>query len=565
MTELVELTDRLLMLTARWDPFLCSAIGIPDGAALLPLTDPAEIAALRADFVAVGEQLAVLADPPGSGQDSYTLQMARWQADLWPRILDSRREEFGISPYKAWCLPTAIWSVMPKVRVDDPDDEHAVTQRMLGLPAALTGAADALARGAAAGRTAVRRLAQGCADMLDTLLSLDSGFAAAIAPPAGPGLEPGWPQRFAALAEPLRPALAAFRQRLYDEVLPAARDDDRAGVWAIPGGEAAYQASVAEHTTTDLTADEIHRIGLDAVAELAAGVLPRAAKALEVKDIASLVERLRSDPELRYRDREEMLEAATAALQRGQAVLGDFVGTLPRAGCEIRPMPDLEAARMMVAYYRPGDADLDRPGIFWLNTDLDRAARRYELATLVAHESVPGHHVQWSLAREVELPRYRTLTPTTAFIEGWAMYCESNGERLGLVADDLAAIGVWSSLSWRASRLVVDTGLHAKGWGRSRAVEYLMANTATSLANAEGEVDRYLGNPGQALAYYTGLRALRQARHRAEDALGDRFDLRAFHDRVLSLGSPPLPVLARAVDDWVTEHSPASSTRRTDS
>ncbi len=554
--EVAACADRLLALNVEWDPFLASAVGIPEAAPLLPDGSPEGAERLRSGYVEVGTALAAIDEGALGFSDRLTLRMARWHAELWPRIIDSRREEYTATRYKAWSLPTAMNSVMPKTLIQTQAEADAYLERCAALPAALDGAAEGLRRGLAAGRPPVRRLVQDLIGLVDDIgrrggpeatlgeVRLDPAFVE----------DAGWRERLGRVTGgEVRTALAEMRRMLQEEVLPAARDDERPGMCWIPDGESSYAASVAEHTTTQLTPDEVHELGLQVVAELAEEGSALAGSVFGDADLPSAIARLRDDPALRFDDGDDILAAARAAFERGSAILPEFLGRLPETSCEVHPMPAVEAAQMMQAYYRPGDLDTGKPGVFWVNTDLTRGPTRYELETLAAHESVPGHHVQWSLAREVRQARYRNLTPTTAFIEGWALYCERRAADLGLFTDRLSHLGMWSSQSWRAARLVVDTGLHARGWSRGRAVEYLVDNTATTRANAEGEVDRYIGNPGQALAYMTGLLELRRARADAEARLGARFDQREFHDRLLAHGSPPLALVPLIVDEWERE------------
>ncbi|WP_353114466.1 DUF885 domain-containing protein [Microbacterium sp.] len=548
--------DRLLALNVAWDPFLASAVGIPEAAPLVPDDSPEAVERLRAGYVEVGAALAAIPVEELGFSDRLTVRMAQWHAELWPRILDSRREEYTVSRYKAWSLPTAMNSVMPKTLIQTAAEADAYLERCGALPAALAGAVDGLRRGLSSGRTPVRRLVEGVLTLVDGIEGRGGPEATLGAVRIDPSFreDPAWRERLADVTGgPVRAALGEMRRMLEEEALPHARSDERPGMGWIPDGEAAYAASVAEHTTTALTPDEVHDLGLRVVAELADEGRALAAGAFGDGDLDAAITRLRDDPSLRFTRSEDILAAARAAFERGQEILPGFIGRLPETACEVHPMPAVEAAQMMQAYYRPGDLATGKPGVFWVNTDLGRGPTRYELETLAAHESVPGHHVQWSMAREVRQSRYRNLTPTTAFIEGWALYCERNAAGLGLFTDELSQLGMWSSQSWRAARLVVDTGLHAKGWSRRRAVEYLMANTATTLENAEGEVDRYIGNPGQALAYMTGLLELRRARADAEKRLGTAFDQRGFHDRLLAQGSPPLSLVPLIVDEWEAE------------
>ncbi len=217
-------------------------------------------------------------------------------------------------------------------------------------------------------------------------------------------------------------------------------------------------------------------------------------------------------------------------------------------------MPAIEAERTAVGYYRPGDPELDHPGVFWINTFAPRSRSRFELRAICAHESVPGHHVQWSLAREADaLPRYRRYAVPTAFIEGWALYCERLAAEMGLYGDELDLLGLWSLQSWRAARLVIDTGIHTKGWSRKQGIEYLRDHSATPERNIVSEIDRYIGNAGQALAYMVGGLQFAGLRRLAQDRLGAAFDPPEFHARLLENGAMPLMTLRGVIERWLNE------------
>jgi uncharacterized protein (DUF885 family) len=222
---------------------------------------------------------------------------------------------------------------------------------------------------------------------------------------------------------------------------------------------------------------------------------------------------------------------------------------VPRAPCRVDEMSAYEAKDAVLGYYQPPAADGSHPGVHWLNTSAPGTRTRYEYEALAFHESVPGHHLQFALAQELEeLPRFRRFGYVTAFSEGWALYTERLADELGLYSGDLERFGMLSFDSWRACRLVVDTGLHQLGWSRDQAVGYMLANSALTRTNIENEVDRYVAMPGQALAYMVGRLELVRLRERAQARLGDRFDLRAYHDLVLGTGGVPLSVLAEVVD-----------------
>jgi len=249
-------------------------------------------------------------------------------------------------------------------------------------------------------------------------------------------------------------------------------------------------------------------------------------------------------------DARRYLAAATAAM-------GDWFGRLPVTPCLITPIPASVAQDMPVAYYFPPADDGSRPGTYFVNTSDPGHKSRFETASVAYHEAIPGHHLQLAIATELDgVPAFQRLSHgNTAYVEGWGLYAERLAEEMGLYADDLERIGMLAADSWRSCRLVVDTGLHAFGWGRQQAIDFMAANAPVSRGEIEIEVDRYIGMPGQALAYKIGQREIFRLRGEARSRLGARFDVRAFHDVVLGSSSLRLPVLRRLIDDWSGEHS----------
>ena len=343
--------------------------------------------------------------------------------------------------------------------------------------------------------------------------------------------------------------MARYRDLLAGEVAERARRRDRCGLAHVPGGQAVYLAAVAQHTTTDRDPAELHQLGLDLVATLAEEYRALGERVLGTADMDKVLDRLRHDPALRFGSAAEILQSGRDALDRAVAALPAIVGRVPAAPCRVDEMSAYEAKDAVLGYYQPPAADGSHPGVHWLNTSAPETRTRYEYEALAFHESVPGHHLQFALAQELEeLPRFRRFGYVTAFSEGWALYTERLADELGLYSGDLERFGMLSFDSWRACRLVVDTGLHQLGWSRGQAVDYMLANSALTRTNIENEVDRYVAMPGQALAYMVGRLELVRLRERAQARLGDRFDLRAFHDLVLGTGGVPLSVLAEVVD-----------------
>ena len=362
----------------------------------------------------------------------------------------------------------------------------------------------------------------------------------------------------AQVSETIRPAMQRLAGLLRHELAPVARPDDRVGIGEIPGGEAGYLAAVARHTTTTLSPDDIHAIGLAELDELA-GLWSRIGQeALGESDFTTIAARMRDDPALRFRSREEILALVRDALDRAEAVRDTYFEHYDIPACAIEEINPIDAGNTAMAYYRPPAVDGSRPGAHCLLTTNPAERYRYEYEALAFHESVPGHHLQLATAQTLDIPRYRRHLDAElcAFNEGWGLYAERLADEIGLYSSGIARLGMLSFASLRACRLVVDTGLHHRGWSREQAIDFMYARTATTRGHVRNEVDRYIAWPGQALAYVTGKREIVRLRERAQHELGPRFDLRRFHHAVLGNGAIPLSLLATLLDDeierWTT-------------
>jgi uncharacterized protein (DUF885 family) len=363
----------------------------------------------------------------------------------------------------------------------------------------------------------------------------------------------------AAVVDLVRPAFARYRDVLVDIVLPSASPDDRPGLGAVPGGGEAYRRLARAHTSLELSPEEIHRIGLAEVERIDAELEALAGRVLGTADRAAALARLRGDPGLHFATPEEVFATAAAALARANAATPAWFGILPDAPCEVVVMGAHEAKHSTIAYYRQPAVDGSRPGRYYLNTTMPETRPRYEAEALAFHEAVPGHHLQIAIAQELAgLPDFRRHAGPTAYVEGWGLYTERLADEMGLYTGDPDRIGIASFDGWRACRLVVDTGMHALGWSRDRAIAFMLEHTALAPNNVVNEVDRYISMPGQALAYKLGQLEIRRLRSEAETALGPRFDIRAFHDAVLGSGAVPLATLGAVVQQWLADRSPAS-------
>ncbi|HEY2061044.1 MAG TPA: DUF885 domain-containing protein [Amycolatopsis sp.] len=463
------------------------------------------------------------------------------QARMLGERVEGRWTEFTVSDFILTPVPGVLLDLatLPLTTGED------FLARLRSLPAFFEALAQRHRDGVAAGLLPVAHLVEAAAKHLDDQLA-DLGTLRRSPDDADLG-----DRCDQVLSEVVVPALRAYREVLITELLPQGRDVDHAGVCWLPGGEARYTAAVRGHTTTGLSPDELHRIGLDLVAGLAEEYLALGSALFGTSKLTEIFARLRDDPTLRFRARDEMLAAARDAVHRAEAAAPDWFATLPSSACAVAEYPPTSSPRVPSAYL-VGALDGSRQGTYFLNTRRPADVPRHKAQVTAFHEGVPGHHFEMTTSQErTDLPLLRRTAQVTAFREGWALYAERLADEMGLYSSPLDRLGMLAMDSNRAARLVVDTGLHAKGWSRRRAVEYLHANTPMAPALIQSEVDRYLSEPGQALAYMVGRREIRRLRDQAQDSLGERFDLRAFHAAVLSEGRVPLSVLDGIITTWI--------------
>ena len=356
----------------------------------------------------------------------------------------------------------------------------------------------------------------------------------------------------AAIESSVIPSYQRFAKFLEEDYLPACRGP--IGANSLPDGREFYSDRVRRFTTIDISPEELHETGIRENARIRAEMEAIRERVGFDGDLPAFLEHLRTDPKFYPKTPEELMEAAALILKKADGRLPELFGHLPRIPYGLREIPAYVAPQTTSAYYWPPATDGSRAGFYYLNTYNLSSRPLYQLEALSLHEAVPGHHLQLALQAELdELHPLSRESSYTAFIEGWALYSERLGKEIGFYKDPYQDFGRLSMEAWRASRLVVDTGIHWMGWSRQQAIDYMTDNTALSPHNIVAEVDRYIGWPGQALAYKTGELAISRIRRQAEERLGDRFDIRRFHDRVLEAGSIPLPLLEQRVNSWIEQ------------
>ncbi len=486
--------------------------------------------------------------------------------DLFIDVLEAR-VSVGACRFETWSFsprynPLNDLSSLPDLHpLDSVADANNLLSRLRQGPSLVDGWIANLRIGAEAGRFANAESTRRTLEMFDAELAKPVSEWG-LAGPLGVELDATvWSAEAAdtfrrdyeaVLTQEVRPAFERFASLLRDQILPNARLGSEAGLTGLPDGEACYGALVRQYTTLDRTAEQVHQTGIDQLASIHAEIRELGDKLFGEQDLAAIFERLRTDPELHFETSEEVRAKAESSLVRANELVGVAFSRLPKNDCVVTVIPEHEAPYTTIAYYRWGAPDGSRPGEYFINVYKPETRPRFEAEVLAYHESVPGHHFQISLAQELDgLPAFRRYEGFTVFVEGWALYTERLSDELGLYTGDLDRMGMLSFDTWRAARLVVDTGLHHKGWTREQAIAFMAANTPLALNNIDNEVDRYVSWPGQALAYKTGQLEIVALRKQAEEELGERFDLPAFHAVILEGGAVTLGVLRSRVESWI--------------
>lgn len=475
--------------------------------------------------------------PPSLTRDVLASD-ARARADF----TESRLSELSADP--VFGPQTALPQQLGMLGVPDAAVAEAMVAKLRAIGTAFAERGERHREGAAHGRTPAAFAVTGTIEQIDAALEVpldEDPFHTSIRLPSG--AESVRARLRDAVEQAVRPGLAAYRDVLRDEVLPHARPDDRCGLGALDDGAEAYSRALRYYTTTGLTAQEIHDIGLTQVEALAGEYRALGPAAVGSDDLEAIFDRLKTDPDLHFTDGQQLVDASVVALGRAEAAMGDWFEVLPKASCGVEA-----TTTGAKGYYFPPATDGSRGGTIFVNVVDASAWGTFELESFAFHEGIPGHHLQLAIASELTgVPEFRKHLHNAAYAEGWGLYTERLADEMGLYSSDLARMGMLCADSLRATRLVVDTGLHALGWSRQQAVDYMLANSPMTPPIVRAEIDRYVVHPGQATSYMVGRLEIQRMRREAEERQGAAFDVRKFHSAVLDQGSLPLDVLDTVV------------------
>ncbi len=453
-------------------------------------------------------------------------------------------------------LQIGLQDVATKHRVRTPADIDTLLSRYAAMPKAFLELIHDLKDGLKSGRTAPRLSYERVTAQVRAFVATPAAQTAFFVPASK--IPADWPagdadrarsRMLAAIETHVRPAYATYLHFLETDYAGKARSEP--GVWSIPGGPDAYAFAIRRHTTTTLSADRIHQIGLEELEKNEREMLEIARGEGHTGDLRSFLDAVGKNPRFRLSTREEVLDRYRSICARMDARLPEVFGTLPPSAYEIRPLEEWREKDAPAAYYQPPDIGGSRLGIFYANTHNPPSWPTYDMETLSYHEAIPGHHLQISIAQKLDgIPEFRRHAHFTAYIEGWAHYTERLADEMGMYSTPMDRLGMLAGQAWRAARLVVDTGMHAHKWSRQRAVEVLQRIRSGPSDDVANEVDRYIIWPGQALAYKIGQRTISESRERAKRRLGAQFSLKAFHDEVLRRGALPLSLFEDLVRGW---------------
>jgi uncharacterized protein (DUF885 family) len=551
MTSARDLADRVHRRWLEANPFAATMYGVPGYDDLVPDESEEGRQAWRAEIGRFLGEADVIAGGRLTPAEAVTLDCARAAAAQEQDIIDLAGAEHTVTAMQ-YAGPAAFLAVTARTVLVDQAAAEAYLSRLRRSGAWLDQIAERLRTGARKGRLPVAPLAEQAVTWAEGVLAAPAASPVlAPRPPQGWQAAAGWEERRAAAAEEVvHPALARWVATVKD-LLPRARPAERAGLAYLPGGEEDYARAVRIYTTLPVSPEQLHQTGLDHVAALEARAVELGAS-LGLSGLGEVFAALRDSAG--QVSAAEAIRRATAAVRAAEARAAEFFPEPLPPPCEVTPMPEVVAVSGAAPHYTPPRLDGGRPGTFWFNTRRPTAGTGWDTEVVAFHEAVPGHHLQLSrLQLLTSLPALQRQRSIAVFSEGWGLYAEQLAEEAGLYADERGLLGSFSTSLMRAARLVVDTGIHAFGWSRERALDFLVAHVPMPREFLAAETDRYVVMPGQALAYLTGKLEIVRIRDEARKRLGPAFSLPDFHGAVLDHGSLPMPTLARSIEGWLDQ------------
>ncbi len=543
--------DEYMAALLERNPELVTFYGLPNGRHdRLTDNSPAALRAWQAREDAWLARMAAMDPAPLDGRaERATYAILRDALESARATRACRGELWPVNQLTGWQanLPF-LAQIQP---VGTPELRTQALARARAVPAYLDAEIAALREGIRLGHTAPKVNVRRVIAQIDGILA-DSAATSPFASPAARDSTPGFRREVEeVVGARVLPAVRRYRDFLRDTYLPAARED--VAVAANTGGAACYPATIRSFTTLELAPREVHEMGLRQMDRIQAEMREIGRRSFGTEDVPALLQRFRTDRQYMFRTRAEMVAYARGALDRAKREMPKWFGTLPAADVVIEPYPEFQEASAPGGEYFGPSEDGSRPGTYRINTYRPETRSKVGLESTAFHETIPGHHLQGAIAQERQgshaIARFLF---NSGYAEGWGLYAERLADEMGLFSSDMDRMGLLSNEALRAARLVVDPGMHALGWSRERAIDYMLKHTAESRDAVETEVDRYINWPGQATAYMVGNLEIRRLRELAERELGPKFDVREFHDVVLQAGSVPLTLLGHNVELWIT-------------
>lgn len=544
------LADRFWKSILAHSPTYATVLGVHDHDDRLPPLDDNALGEFVTELNSISEEAKAISPSSVSTLQNITRELLIYSCETRIRDVELRYMVAPVDPFLG-----------PHVRLLNDTRQNTIAEvaqadtllrRYERIPDFMVEALDLQRRNAEGGLTPAMASVARVFSQLDGYLSSsldDDPFLALNVSDDG-----SWREKAQKLVtQKIRPAFESYRAGVEQHIAQLARPDDKCGLMWVEGGEEIYASLIYKYTQLDLSAQEIHDIGQEWATEInAAEWVEIGDRAFGLSTMEDVFERLHNDPELRFESEEEMLTHARGALERAWAAVDDWFGSRPATPCDVTPVPASVAPALPPAYYMAPPVDGSRPGKYFLNTYRPEERDRFEYESIHFHEGIPGHHFDRSLAAELNgIPTFRRYAMVYAHTEGWGLYSERLADEMGLYSSEIDRLGMVSADAWRAGRLVTDTGMHALGWSRQQAIDFLQKWTPIGPLTVEQEIDRYIGMAGQALSYKMGQLEIMRLRRKAEETMGANFDIKGFHDTMLVNGAMPLPLLEVAVADWM--------------